>query len=81
MIFTNEVRATVSAIMLLAVNLGGVSLGTLLPGLFDDHLFHGEQMLGRSMALTAVLACAIGIVAALLSFRPYRRDVAASRVA
>jgi hypothetical protein len=44
-----EVRASVSATMLLAVNLGRVSLGTLLPGLFDDHLFHGDQMLGRSM--------------------------------
>jgi hypothetical protein len=32
------------------------------------------------MALTAVLACVTGIVAALLSFRPHRRDVATIRV-
>jgi MFS family permease len=74
MIFTNEVRATISAIMLLAVNLGGVSLGTLLPGLLDDRLFHDDQMLGRSIAVTAGCACLAGIAAALLSFRPYRRD-------
>jgi len=57
MIFTNEVRATISAIMLLAVNLGGVSLGTLVPGLLDDRLFHDDQLLGRSIAITAGCAC------------------------
>jgi MFS family permease len=79
MIFTNEVRATISAIMLLAVNLCGVSLGTLLPGLLDDRLFHDDQMLGRSIAITAGCACVAGIAAALFSFRPYRRDFAALR--
>jgi MFS family permease len=79
MIFTNEVRATISAIMLLAVNLGGVSLGTLLAGLLDDRLFHDEQMLGRSIAITAGCACLTGIAAALLALRPYRRDFAALR--
>jgi MFS family permease len=81
MILTNEVRATISAIMLLAVNLGGVSLGTLLPGLLDDRLFHDDQMLGRSIAVTAGCACLIGVVSAWLSFGTYRRDFAAIRAA
>jgi hypothetical protein len=81
MIFTNEVRATISAIMLLAVNLGGVSLGTLLPGLLDDRLFHDDQMLGLSIAVTAGCACLTGVVSAWLSFGPYRRDFAATRAA
>jgi MFS family permease len=76
MIFPNEVRGTVSAIMLLVLNLVGLTLGTLLPGLLDDRLFHDEQMLGASMAITACLASITGTVAALLTFAPYRRDFA-----
>jgi MFS family permease len=79
MIFPNEVRGTVSAIMLLVLNLVGLTLGTLLPGLLDDRLFHDEQMLGASIAITAALASLIGSVAALLTFAPYRRDFAAQR--
>jgi MFS family permease len=74
MIYPNEVRGTVSAIMLLALNLLGLTLGTLLPGLLDDRLFHDEQMIGTSIALTAGLASLSGTVAALITFAPYRRD-------
>jgi MFS family permease len=79
MIFPNEVRGTVSAIMLLILNLVGLTLGTLLPGLLDDRVFHDEQMLGDSIAITASLASLIGIVAVSLTFGPYRRDFAAQR--
>lgn len=79
MIFPNEVRGTVSAIMLLLLNLCGLTLGTLLPGLLDDRLFHDEQMLGRSIAITAAFASCTGLVAALQSFAPYRRDFALQR--
>jgi MFS family permease len=74
MIYPNEVRGTVSAIMLLVLNLLGLTLGTLLPGLLDDRLFHDEQMIGTSIALTAGLASLGGTVAALITFAPYRRD-------
>jgi len=79
MIFPNEVRGTVSAIMLLILNLVGLTLGTLLPGLLDDRAFHDEQMLGASIAITASLASLTGIAAVSLTFRPYRRDFAAQR--
>jgi MFS family permease len=74
MIFPNEVRGTVSAIMLLTLNVVGLTFGTLLPGLLDDRLFHDEQMLGKSIAITAALAALSGAAAALLTFAPYRRD-------
>ncbi len=74
MIFTNEVRGTVSAIILLVTNLGGVSLGSLLPGLLDDRLFHDERMLGPAMAISVGAACLIGMAAALLTYGSYRRD-------
>jgi MFS family permease len=79
MIFTNEVRGTVSAIILLVTNLGGVSLGSLLPGLLDDRLFHDDLMLGQSIAITVGCACLLGLAAALLTFGPYRRDFTAIR--
>jgi MFS family permease len=74
MIYPNAVRGTVSAIMLLVLNLFGLTLGTLLPGLLDDRLFHNELMLGQSIAITAGMASLTGAVAALLTFAPYRRD-------
>jgi MFS family permease len=73
-IFPNEVRGAVSAVMLLVLNLFGLTLGTLLPGLLDDRLFHDDQMLGTSIAITAILASLIGAIAALLTFAPYRRS-------
>jgi MFS family permease len=79
MIFPNEVRGTVSAIMLLVLNLLGLTLGTLLPGLLDDRVFHDEQMLGSSIAITAAMASLVGLVAAFLTFGPYRRDLAVMR--
>jgi MFS family permease len=79
MIYPNEVRGTVSALMLLILNLFGLTLGTLLPGLLDDRLFHNEQMLGPSIAITACLASLTGAVTAWLTFGPYRRDFAAAQ--
>jgi len=80
MIFPNEVRGTVSAMMLLVLNALGLTLGTLLPGLLDDRLFHDEQMLGVSIAITATLATITGAAAASLTVRPYRRDFPGSSV-
>jgi MFS family permease len=77
MIFPNEVRGTVSAVMLLVLNLLGLTLGTLLPGLLDDRLFHDEGMLGASIAITAGVASVAGSIAALLTFAHYRRDFGA----
>jgi MFS family permease len=79
MIFPNEVRGTVSAIMLLVLNLLGLTLGTLLPGLLDDRLFHDEQMLGVSIAITVSLASLSGTTAAILTLSPYKRDFAAQQ--
>jgi MFS family permease len=77
MIFPAAVRGTVSASMLLVLNLLGMTLGSLLPGLLDDHLFHDDQAIGVSIAITAAAACLIGALAAFLTFRPFRRDLAA----
>jgi hypothetical protein len=62
LIFPNEVRGQVSAVMLFFLNLGGLSLGPLLPGLFNDYLFHSEKMIGMSVALTIGLASLFQLV-------------------
>lgn len=77
LIFPSQVRGTVSATMLLILNLVGQTLGGLLPGFLDDRLFHSDTALGASMAITAIGASLVGAAAAILSFSPYRRDFAA----
>ena len=42
-IFPNQVRGQVSALYLFLLNLGGGSLGPLLPGVFNDYLFHDPE--------------------------------------
>jgi hypothetical protein len=58
---------------LFILNLGGLSLGPLLPGVFNDYLFHDPNKVGYSMAITFV----IGTVGMLIAFRstygPYRK--------
>jgi MFS family permease len=74
LIFPNQVRGAVSAAVIFAVALIGLTLGPFLPGFFDDHLFHSEQMLGPSITLTVLLACVLGATAVVLTIRSYRAD-------
>jgi MFS family permease len=76
MIFPNEVRGTVSAIVLMVLNLLGLTLGTLLPGLLDDHLFHDEQMLASPSRLPRRWL-RLPVLATLPTIAPYRRDFGA----
>jgi MFS family permease len=64
-IFPNQVRGQVSALYLFTLNLGGGSLGPLLPGVLDDYLFHDPNMVGYSLAITT----ALGAVGMLIAFR------------
>jgi MFS family permease len=64
-IFPNQVRGQVSALYLFILNLGGGSLGPLLPGVFNDYLFHNPNMVGYSLAITI----AIGAIGMLIAFR------------
>ncbi|HEV8415967.1 MAG TPA: MFS transporter [Bryobacteraceae bacterium] len=71
-IFPNQVRGQVSALYLFLLNLGGGSLGPLLPGVFNDYLFHNPNMVGYSLAITVAIG-AIGMLVAITStFGAYR---------
>jgi MFS family permease len=71
-IFPNQVRAQVSALYLFILNLGGLTLGPLLPGLFTDYLFRDQKMVGASIALTMAISGAIMLAIYLATLRPYR---------
>jgi MFS family permease len=72
LIFPNQVRAQVSALYLFILNLGGLSLGPLLPGVFTDYLFKDPKMIGVSLALTMAVAAIMMIVVISATRRPYR---------
>lgn len=71
-LFPNQVRAQVSALYLFILNLGGQTLGPLLPGLFTDYLFKDQKMVGASYALTLTISGSIMLVIYLATLRPYR---------
>lgn len=73
LIFPNQVRGQVAAIFLFFLNLGGQTLGPLLPGLFNDRIFHDEHMLGVSLSLTIGGASIVMLLIFLATLRPYRR--------
>ncbi|HTW22748.1 MAG TPA: MFS transporter, partial [Candidatus Baltobacteraceae bacterium] len=48
LIFPNQIRGQASALFMFVLNLGGIGLGPLLPGLLNDYLFKNERMVGPS---------------------------------
>ncbi|MBV9742844.1 MAG: MFS transporter [Acidobacteriia bacterium] len=71
-IFPNQVRGQVSAFFLFLLNLGGLSLGPLMPGLLNDRLFHNGQMIGASLAITIGSTALLMLAAFRAAYRPYR---------
>jgi MFS family permease len=75
-IFPNQVRGQVSALYLFLLNLGGGSLGPLLPGVLNDYLFHDPNKLGYSLAITIAIAAVGMLVAFRSTYGAYRRHYA-----
>ena len=71
-IFPNQVRAQVSALYLFILNLGGLSLGPLLPGVFTDYLFKDPKMIGAALALTMAVSAVLMVIVISATRRPYR---------
>jgi len=70
-IFPNQVRGVVSALYLFILNIGGQSLGPLLPGVFNDYLFHNGKMIGYSLAITMGGAAVLMLITLLAAYRHY----------
>jgi MFS family permease len=75
-IFANQVRGFASAVVLFIVTITGLTLGSLLPGLYNDYLFRDPLKVGYSVALTVGVASVVGIIIVLTSLRTYRRHYA-----
>ena len=71
-IFPNQVRGVVSALYLFILNIGGQSLGPLLPGVFNDYLFHNGKMIGYSLSITMGGAAVLMLLTLMASYRHYR---------
>ncbi len=71
-IFPNQVRGQVSALLLFCLNLGGLSLGPLMPGLLNDYVFHNEMAIGTSLAITIGTGALLMLIAFAATQRPYR---------
>jgi MFS family permease len=78
-IFPNQVRGQVSALYLFLLSLGGLGLGPLLPGYFNDHLFHNPKMIGASLAITMGVSAVLMLAAFRSSYGAYRNDCALLR--
>jgi MFS family permease len=78
-IFPNQVRGQVSALYLFLLSLGGLGLGPLLPGYFNDHLFHNPKMIGASLAITMGVSAVLMLIAFRSSYGAYRNDCALLR--
>lgn len=72
-IVPNQVRGVASAFMLFILNMGGMGLGSFLPGFFNDYMFGSDLAIGKSLALTFGLASVTGVILFRASFAPYRR--------
>src|ERR1700722_18755468 len=72
LIFPNQLRGQVSALYLFILNLGGLTLGPLLPGVFNDYLFKNERMIGSSVAITIAGASVLMLILFAATLGPYR---------
>jgi MFS family permease len=71
-IFPNQVRGMVSALYLFILNIGGQTFGPLLPGVFNDYLFHNGKMIGYSLSITMGGAAVLMLLTLLAAYRHYR---------
>ena len=72
LIFPNQLRGQVTALLLFTINIGGLILGPWLVGVLNDFL--GLTMVGYSLAITIGLASLVSAVLFRATYRPYRRD-------
>lgn len=78
MILPNQVRGQATALILLIANFGGLTLGPLLPGVFNDAVFGDETALPLSLGMTlsaATLLAAVVFGCARPAYRSYHAEL------
>lgn len=74
LIVPNQLRGQVTALYLFLLNIGGLPIGSYVPGFLTTHVFRDDSRLGVAVAIT-IAACASAMLLLIASTRrPYRRD-------
>jgi len=76
-ILPNQVRGQISALFIFIFNLGGLTLGPLLPALFNDYVFKTGTKVGTSVAISIGIGAVLAALVFRLVYRPYRVHLAA----
>jgi len=72
LIFPNQARSQVAALLVFTIGMGGQTLGPLLPGVLNDYLFKDGNMVGYSLAITIGLASILSAASFRAIYKPYR---------
>jgi MFS family permease len=70
----NRLRAQVSALYLLCLNLIGIGLGPTVMAAIGEYLLGGPQYLGRAMAITAAVVTPLAAFALYRGLAPFRES-------
>lgn len=70
-VLPSRIRGQGSALFLFILNLVGLTLGPLMPGLLNDYFFRDSAMLGSSVAVTLGVACILMFLTILWASRFY----------
>lgn len=71
----NQMRAQLTAVYFLFINLAGIGLGPTIVALCTDRLFGNDQALGRSLMLVTAVAAPVAALLLGLALKPYRRCI------
>lgn len=74
MVLPNQVRGQALALILFVANLGGLTMGPLLPGLLNDYVFRSEGALGLSLGITLSVSTLCAALAFGWGRADYRRQ-------
>ncbi|WP_304165525.1 MFS transporter [Phenylobacterium aquaticum] len=77
LITPNRMRASVSALYLVLVNLVGLTAGPLITGALTDYVFHDKAAVGTSAAIVGVGGALVAALAFALLLKPFARAVQA----
>ena len=72
LITPNEIRAQVSAVLVLVTNIAGLGLGPVAVGFSTDYIFSNESQLHYSLLLLTALTCPLAAIWAGTGLKHYR---------
>lgn len=73
-VLPNQVRGQATALFIFISNLGGLTLGPLLPGVLSDYVFRDESAIGHALLITLALSLGLASLVFASARRHYRRD-------